>query len=289
MKIQIKGTYLLVFALANEIAQVILNYTLHISVVTPLYVGHIISIMAGIAAFFPSYSEYKQKYQAYKLSSGLRPYIVLIVVAILLNSMASGKAAVIFKGEIVRWIISAFPWMAIHSFVTMCVVIMILVAIHKISSVEIEQSIMIRVAVVSALITAVVFTPAGTVGWVIREQSSNAISSFVLKNLVVIPAMSLVVALIVHLILVALSAKITSSILNGLEVLLATVVLFAISTGFVSIIGNFGEQDKSVTLILSFLQFYLFFLSVFKIAFYAVNVAPITLLSANRDRTPHHR
>ena len=198
------------------------------------------------------------------------------------NAIASGFVAIINNGYIVSGFVGILPWMVAHGIVGSAVAIMTYLTIHKITEAPVVRRNIVWVAIVSALLSALIFTPAGVIGWLIRETQSNKVISFILKNTIAIPSAAILSAAITHSILISTERKESKEgVLRGLELLLATISLSCISTSFVSLVGNCYATEKSVFLIFSFLTFYMLFLAVYRISFYLISALPIKLLAAN--------
>lgn len=279
----IKSNYFAFFSIVTLIFSFILNEVFALSQNIPKTVFFTMALVIGIGALMPEFAEYRTVYSSYAPRIQTKGYLLLACLSIIFNALASGFVAYTINENVASGIVGAFPWMLAHGIVGSAIAIMVYLTIHKITDSPPVRKNMVWVAIISALLSALIFTPAGSVGWMIRQAQPNIVISFILKNTVAIPATAMLSAAITHSVLISIERNESKeAVLRGLEFLLATISLTCISTSFITLVGNCYATEKSPLLIFSFLTFYMLFLAVFRITFYLISALPIRLLAASR-------
>lgn len=107
---------------------------------------------------------------------------------------------------------------------------------------------------------------------------NNPIKAFIVDSLIITIASAILSASFVHCLLIVLDSKPRDFILRNLDKFVASIALLHISTGFVSAVGNFTKEHKSLLIIFSFIQFYILFLACFRVTLFIINRVPYNKL-----------
>jgi len=272
--VKIRSKYLASFTLLSIVIQMYIYYfdRVLINEIT-IGIGFAISICLAISSVIPDYESYSEIYSKAPLyNPTINQFGILIALVILFNSASSGFVAYWVQGDVIAGILGSIKWIFIHGIAAASIMGMTILTVHRIIDESISKSRFILLCLFSALLAGSIFTPSGTLGWYIRESYDDVLIAFIIKSAIVVPAMAILVSLLSHIFFLSISKSINlSKVFHSLEMIIASITLFAMASIFISLIGNSNEEMKSISLMLLFVQFFLFFIAVYRIVFYLNN------------------
>lgn len=110
----------------------------------------------------------------------------------------------------------------------------------------IDKNVLIRSAVAGGLLTNAIFTPAGILGWLIRQRMGSAIlEAFVWKSLIVVPAMAVACACISGVIFLSIrGVQYRRALLSGIDVMIWVFSIVGIALSVTALVGNLDERER---------------------------------------------
>ena len=104
----------------------------------------------------------------------------------------------------------------------------------------------------AGIIASTLFTPAGTVGWVVREAFNNSVMAFLAKSVIVVIVFAIVSGFVLVEIIryIPATVDINRRFFIGLESLIVSVSIAYISLYFITHIGSMPEKIKNPSLAL---------------------------------------
>jgi hypothetical protein len=269
--VDVRNKYMASFGIMSLACQFYVDITVFNNTISFSYIGYFVSAITSIASFFPEFETYIDNYKEdIQHHISLKFFFQLLFILLLINSAVSGICAYLSRDSIVSGVIGVMPWITIHFIVAFCIITMLYATISRLTDNFISYKEILSSSLISALISVIIITPTGTIGWFVSKYfSSNQLTALLIVSTLYIFSNAIVIGILTHYLVITFPKQATrKSILRGIEFIVATASLFGIVEYFITMTGDMSEEMKKPPIILLCFQYFLLFLAVYHISFF---------------------